>query len=325
MSRPLILICCIFLVAAGDKGRTPNLPPDQFVIGRNTFFDVGPPFNYFEVISVVPDGNATRISRILITPAGDTCTQSPQMEIKEVAVSQSVSELLAGNNPCSIPDRELHREQKRCKHCLTFSGADVVMRLQCNGVARHLRMDILDRDIYDHAHANTPAQTSWTMRLLARLDAALGPGAMQKPIFALGDPISPPSPQNALLRELAAGQFNDLFPHTTFTLSDVYKQAMNPPPQPSVQIVSADPMPTSSEPPQYPPIARAAHVSGRVRFTAIVGTDGHPTRIQIEGHPLLKKSVEAAVSSWTYKDENAGTSLSGAIEFRNNCTSQSIP
>lgn len=325
MWRPLILICCSFLVAAGDKGKKPNLPPDQFVIGRNTFFDVGPPFNHFEVISVVANGNATRISRMLITPPGDTCTQPAQIEIKDVTVSQSVSELFEGTNPCAIADRELHREQKRCKHCLTFSGADVMMRLQCNGVTRHLQMDILDRDIYDHAHANTPAQTSWTMRLLARLDAALGPGAMQKPIFAVSDPISPPSRENALIRELAAGDFNYLFPHTTFTLSDVYKQAMHPPPQPSVQIVSADPTPTSSEPPQYPPLARAAHVSGRVRFTAIVGTDGHPTRIQIEGHPLLKKSVEAALSSWTYKNENAGTSLSGVIEFRNNCTSQSMP
>lgn len=146
------------------------------------------------------------------------------------------------------------------------------MRLQCNGMTRHLAINILDRDIYDGARANTPAQTSWTMRLLARLDAALGPNAMEKPIFAVADPMSPPSHENALFRELAAGHFDDLFPRTTVTLSELYKQAINPPPQPSVRIVSADPSPASGGLPWYPPIARAAHVGALRQLSELTAT-----------------------------------------------------
>lgn len=326
MSRWLILLAsCSLLAAASNRRKAPEPPPNDFVIGRDTFFDVGPPFHYFEVISVVPDGQETRISRILITPPGDTCTQPAQIEIKAANVSQSVSDLLEGKNPCSILESELHKEQKRCNHCLTFSGADITMRVQCSGLSRHLRMDVLDRDIYDPERAATPEQTSWTIRLLGRLDAALGPGPMQKPIFATSGSTPPPSAESPSLRELAAGKFDDLFPRTTFTLSDVYSQAMHPPAPPSVYIVSSKPPPSTSEVPQYPALARAAHVSGRVLFTAKVGSDGHPADIHLEGHPLLTKSVEAAVSGWTYVNRVIGTATSGVIEFRNNCTSQKTP
>ena len=199
------------------------------------------------------------------------------------------------------------------------------MRVQCNGIARHLRMDILDRDMFDAAHANTPVQTSWTMRLLGKLDAALGPGPMDKPMFATSAPAPLPLPEASSLDDLAAGKFDDLFPRTTLVLSDVYRQALHPPPPPSVHVVSAEPTPSISDVPQYPPIARAAHVSGRVQFTGKVGPDGHPADLQVQGHALLKKSVETAVSGWTYIKAASGTAISGAIEFRNNCTSQATP
>ena len=325
MSPVLILIvCCSFLAAASDKSKEHDLPPDKFIIGRDTFFDFGPPFHYLEVISVAAQGKTTGISRALITPPGHPCSQPAQIEVRDVSVSETVSDLLEGGNPCAIPDRELHREQKRCKHCLTFSGVDVVMQVECNGVPRHLRMDILDRDIYDRARSNTPAQTAWTMRLLNRLDAAIGAGAMEKPIFSAGDVVSPPSSENGLLREIAAGHFDDLFPGTTLKLSDVYKEAMHPPPRP-VHIVSADPAPTSGEPPLYPPLARAAHVSGRVRFTGTVGADGHLSGIQVEGQPLLKPSVAAAIATWSYSNAAIGAAAAGVIEFRDNCASQQVP
>ncbi len=326
MSRLLILLASYSLLAAATGGRkAPEPPPNEFVIGRDTFFDFGPPFHYFEVISVVPDDKGTRVSRILITPPGDACTQPAQVEVKEAVISQSVSDLLQGNNPCLIPASELHKEQKRCKHCLTFSGAEITMRVQCSGASRLLRIDILDRDIYDPVHAKTPEQTSWTMRLLDGLDTALGPGPMDKPIFATSDPTPPPSSETSSLHELAAGRFDELFPRTTFTLSDLYRQALHPILPPSVYIVSSGPTPSASDVPQYPPLARSAHVSGRVQFTAEVGPDGHPISIQVEGHPLLKKSVEAAVARWTYAKTGAGTTISGVIEFRNHCTSQVTP
>jgi Gram-negative bacterial TonB protein C-terminal len=326
MSRLLVVVVCCSLLAAADKGRkTPEPLPNEFVIGRDTFFDFGPPFDYLEVIAVAPDGNGTSISRIVVTPPGDACTQPVQIEVKEAIIAQSVSDLLQGNNPCLIPAAELRKEQKRCKHCLMFRGADITMRLLCSGVPRLLRMDILDRDIYNPLHAKTPEQTSWTIGLLARLDTALGPGPMDKPIFATPDPIPPPSAETSPLHELATGQFDELFPRAKFTLSGQYRQALHPISPPSVYVVSSEPMPSTSDVPQYPPLARAAHVSGRVQFTAEVGPDGQAVSIHVEGHPLLRKSVEAAVAAWTYPKTGAGTAISGVIEFRNNCTSQVRP
>jgi len=69
--------------------------------------------------------------------------------------------------------KELHRELKRCKKCLTFSGVNVTMQVSCKGRDRQLRMDILDRDIFDSA-PHTPANTSWTMTFLTELDTTLG-------------------------------------------------------------------------------------------------------------------------------------------------------
>ncbi len=323
MLRALLVLISFSILASGRTSkRSPGVLPQELVIGRDTFFDIGPPFHFLDVIVISSNGAQLRVSRILVTPPGDTCTQPAQVETKEATVSESIGSLLEGGNPCSIPESELHKEQKRCKHCLTFSGADVIMRVQCSGVTRHLRMDILDRDIYDSVHANTPTETSWTMRLLAKLDKVFGPGAMEKPIFSLGDPVSPPPQEDPLLRKLAAGDFDDLFPRTTLTVSAVYKQAMNPPPQPSVQVVSTNPSPSSSKTPIYPPLARAAHVSGRVHFTADIGTDGRVSHIRLEGHALLTRSVEEALSDWIYSDAAAGTTADGVIKFQNNCSSQ---
>lgn len=321
----ILLTSCSIVLAASERTKAPEPTPRQLVIGRDTFFDFGPPFHYFEVISIEPDGNQTHIARMLITPPGDPCTQPAQIELKAVTVPQPIPELLEGKNPCSISERDLRKENKRCKHCLTFSGADITMRVQCNGISRHLRMDILDRDMFDPAHANTPVQTSWTMRLLGKLDAALGPGPMDKRIIAASAPAPLPSPETSSLDELAARQFDDLFPRTTVVLSDIYRQALHPPPTPSVHVVSAEPTPSTSEVPQYPPIARFAHVSGRVQFTGKLGRDGHPADLQMQGHALLKKSVETAVSAWTYINAAPGTDISGVVDFRDNCTSQTTP
>jgi hypothetical protein len=49
-----------------------------------------------------------------------------------------------------------------------------------------IRSDILDRDMFDPI-PNTPEHTARTMRLLQRLDDAIGPGVMEKPIFPIPD------------------------------------------------------------------------------------------------------------------------------------------
>ena len=54
--------------------------------------------------------------------------------------------------------------------------------------------------------------------------------------------------------------------------------------------------------PQYPPIAKTAHVSGTVVLHAIIGKDGLIKELQyISGPPLLMKSAMDAVKEWRYK------------------------
>jgi periplasmic protein TonB len=54
--------------------------------------------------------------------------------------------------------------------------------------------------------------------------------------------------------------------------------------------------------PQYPPIAKTAHVSGTVVLHAIIAKDGSIQELQyMSGPPLLMKSAMDAVREWRYK------------------------
>jgi periplasmic protein TonB len=54
--------------------------------------------------------------------------------------------------------------------------------------------------------------------------------------------------------------------------------------------------------PQYPPIARNAHVQGSVVLQAIIGKDGKVKNVRvISGHPMLAQAAENAVKQWQYK------------------------
>jgi protein TonB len=54
--------------------------------------------------------------------------------------------------------------------------------------------------------------------------------------------------------------------------------------------------------PEYPPIAKTAHVSGKVTLHAVIGKDGTIRELQyVSGPPLLMKSAMDAVKEWRYK------------------------
>ncbi len=58
--------------------------------------------------------------------------------------------------------------------------------------------------------------------------------------------------------------------------------------------------------PQYPPIAKTAHISGTVMLHAIIGKDGTVQDLQyVSGPPLLMKSAMDAVRQWRYKPNPA--------------------
>jgi len=54
--------------------------------------------------------------------------------------------------------------------------------------------------------------------------------------------------------------------------------------------------------PEYPPLARTAHISGRVELRATIGKDGVVRELQVlSGNPLLVHSARVAVSAWRYR------------------------
>lgn len=323
------LVICAVLILCGSAMPQDHYPasllPDQFTIGRHTFFDFGPPNDYYELILVRPALNGTSIERILLTPAGDACTQPAKIEVASASSKDSVATLLGNTNPCRIPEKELRRELKRCKKCLVFSGANVAMQVQCGDRTRIMRSEILDKDMFDPA-PNTPEHTSWTMQLLSQLDKALGPGVMDKPIFPLPEKEGPSSLGNdsELQREVSLGMYDTLFQGAPDKPSDLYRAAQIAPPIPTIRLVSSTPFqPEAFVEPGYPPIAKIAHIEGTVRFTVDVDPDGRATNFSVEsGHPMLLGVTEKAVSGWKFPKDAGGQRVHAVVEFATNWTAK---
>ena len=54
--------------------------------------------------------------------------------------------------------------------------------------------------------------------------------------------------------------------------------------------------------PVYPPMARAARITGTVRMKAVIGTDGTIKNLTaMSGHPMLLDAAMNAVRQWVYK------------------------
>jgi len=164
MHRGTVIFAIAILAAMVPLHERPLSPtqPDAFVIGVQTFFDFGPPFNYYEIFLVHPNGNGSSLVRIALTPPGDACLIPTKIEVASTSVAEAPSALLGAANPCAVPEKDLRRELKRCKKCLVFSGANTAMQVQCQSQTRILRSDILDKDMFA-ANPDTPKHTSWTM------------------------------------------------------------------------------------------------------------------------------------------------------------------
>lgn len=320
-------ICGFVLLCAtmfAEDGQTGFSMPDRFLIARHTFFDFGPPSDFYEIISVHGTGGGVTIERIMLTPAGDACIQPPKVEALASAIPDTVSVMLEGRNPCAIPEKALRKKLKRRKQGLVFSGAEVFMHVQCGGREHVIRADVLDRDMFD-PNAATPQNTSWTMRLLTRLDKALPSGVMDQPIFAgLAEPTKAIGPNGDAARALESGEYDRLFVGAPDRLSDLYRASHISPPTPDVRIRSSEPFqPEKVVLPVYPPLARVARVEGAVVVTFKVDGNGRVADAQFEsGHPMLRPTVTNAVGGWVFPKEAAEHRIKATIDFKTNCPSK---
>lgn len=316
----LLFVCNI---STAQKKSVPM--PDSFEIARDTFWDMGPPFNYYDLIQITKTGDGLLLDQVLVSPHGQACMQPATVEERSVVLHKTMSDLLDGKNPCAIPEKALHREVKRCKKCLVFSGVNVTMQASCNGQNRQLDMRILDRDIYD-SRTPTPENTSWSMRVLTTLNDVLGPGSEAQPMFQNGVAAHHEVPKTPLVNAIREGRYDNLF-GTGSGVSKIVLEAQQPPPLPSVRVLSVTPFfPISTETPGYPPIAIAARVEGMVHASFDVTADGRTENIVFENGPRLKMlqgAVSEAMSKWNFPQPAWGQSGKIAIEFALNCHADS--
>lgn len=316
-------ICVLGFVCNVAAAQTPSSGmPAQLTIARHTFFDFGPPNDFYEIIDVEQNGNELSVQRALVTPPGNACVQPATIELSSGALHESMDELLQSKNPCVIPEKGLHKEKQRCKKCLVFSGVDVTMQVKCAGTNRQIRTDILDRDLFDSA-ANTPKNTSWSMAVLQKLDKALGPGAMDRPIFAVGATQPAQIAQGRLVDQILAGAFDPMFGSQVSVSAIARDATKGPPPPPAIQIEQVSPIaPIAPELPNYPPIAKLAHVQGLVEATFDVGEDGVVRNIDFVGESqvrMLQPTVTESISKWRFPESARGQSEKASIRFQLNC------
>ena len=297
-------------------------PPQQFIVGRHTYFDFGPPNDYYEIYLVKQTNAGSEVERITLTPEVNKCYAPAKTEFVEKAVPSSVKEFLGSTDPCKIPEKELKKGQKRKKKGLVFSGANVALQVQCGMATRIIRGDILDRDWFA-ANPDTPKNTSWTMQLLANLDNIAGPTVMDKPAFGGVDPLGqamhltdPITHQN-----LSSGKYDELFAAAPDRASVLYKESLIAPPKPTVQLVSSSPAsPTVSKLPAYPRLPVLAAHEGSTSVTMAVDQQGNVSGIIIyQGSKLFEAAVRDAVKDWKFPPDPNVNQVSATIEFKLNC------
>jgi TonB family protein len=325
--RRLTLVCLALMIgnALAQVKPSDQISPDSFLIAEHFFIDIGPPNDYYTIYSVRSTNDGSAIERISVTPHGDACSQPATVRIATAKIPESIRDLLGPKDPCSIPEKELRKEIKRCKHCLVFSGSKITMQIACGRRTRMIRSDILDRDMF-HPAPHTPEHTSWMMHLLTRLNQATGPGPLDKPILFLPkeDASSPPASSSGDLIKLKEGGFDSLFPSPLDKLSELFLEAQRPLPIPTVTVLSSTPFsPISSELPKYPPIARAADFSSSVTAKLEIGPDGTVSKVSFvesEHNMMLRPAVASAASRWKFPEEAAGQHVDAIIDFKTNCT-----
>ena len=297
-------------------------------MGRHTYFDFGPPNDYYEIYLVRQAKEGSEVERITLTPEANKCYATARTEYVVKEVTSSVIDLLGSKETCKISKKELKKEQKRKKKGLVFSGADVALQVQCGMATRIVRADILDRDWFA-ANPNTPKNTSWTMKLLDRLDHLTGPTVMDKPAFGGVDPPGQAADIADLTTQqnLSSGKFDELFAAAPHKPSVLYKESLVIPPKPTVQVVSSTPaLPTEMKLPGFPPLARMVSMEGLVSATLMVDRQGNVSSVgNLEGPKLLLTAADDALRQWKFAPEPNLPQIAVTLDFKLNCHTNPKP
>jgi TonB family protein len=163
------------------------------------------------------------------------------------------------------------------------------------------------------------------MELLGTLgNVIVQPGAKDKRIFDLTggqDTKALGKEYLGLLESLSKGEYDSLFETTTEKPSTLYRLAQIPISRPSVELSSSSPFrPEVYVEPEYPPIARMAHIQGEVAVNFDVDWASKAGKIEVEkGQSMLVESVKRAVSGWVFSPQAANSHVQAVFNFSNNC------
>jgi hypothetical protein len=308
------------LLLARDQHRATS-EPSEFEIGQRTFFDIGPPFNFYELLVVRPNQQGSAVQRILLTPAADKCFAPAKIEYASASLSDTPEMLLADMAPCAIPEKDLMRKPKDCKHCQHFSGADAAIRVRCGTQVRILPAHIFE-DYWFNPAAVPPRGTSTILQLQTRLEDALGPGVTEKPLLDLPhDQESSAGPADPeLLDRIGNGEYDDLFRKAPDKPSELYRAAHASPPKPTVRLTTIIPFePEAAVMPAYPRLAEVAKIAGEVTFGAQVNQEGKLVDVVfLTGNRFLQAAVSDAIKSWEFPRDSSSQQIRASISFELN-------
>jgi len=321
----LTLAFCTKCIGQKHKNQQPF--PAEVVIGRDTFFDFGPPFHYYDLTFLRSEGEKTEVERVSLTPPADTCYPRAEIKTVHVGISQPLSAILNDTNPCEIPEKALKAELKRKKKGPVFSGMVVSIQTQCAVGTRVIRTDVLDRDIFGD-QKKTPKYTSWSRMLFDKLDEATGQSPWEKPVFPLAEvtTTSASTLESSAMQAIADGEYDMLFGQTADRPSALYRLAKDAPSRlPFIELKKSDPVrPITYVSPVYPPIAKAARVQGSVEFHLSIGRYGAVENTVIESGPkMLWQAVSEATAKWKFPAEDEGKLVQASIGFGLNCAADS--
>jgi TonB family protein len=313
---PLVLIPLALLVSLGatsTTGQEAAQPTESsgFVVGVDTYFDFGPPNNYYEIFIVIPAQHGTKVQRFILRPLAHKCYAPEEVAYVEKTSTLSVKDLLAGVDPCKIREKDLKKEQKRKKGELNFSGANVSLQLSCAGETRTIQTSVLERDWF-LASPGTPRNTSWTVELLDKLRSLTGPGVLDQPMFPPKSYTRAPVSADPLsLENLSSGKYDSLFPDPEEKASEIYRGSLVPPPQPTVKLISGTPLePVHFTLPAYPSLPWMIGHEGEPSVVVRLDPRGNVSSVvMFTGYALFEAAIRDAVKDWIFPPAPPSTEI----------------